>query len=67
MLAKKPPCFDDKLFGGASKFSLFAIKIYNTCQRLSAQNDMPTPNGGLHKISPIDEQSCGGKKIAMFL
>jgi hypothetical protein len=26
MVAKKLPCFDDNLFGGASKLSLFAIK-----------------------------------------
>jgi hypothetical protein len=56
------PCFDDKLFGGASKLSLFAIKIYHTCERLSFQNDTPTPNGARYKISPIGAQSCGGKK-----
>jgi hypothetical protein len=63
---KKTPCFDDKLFGGASKLSLFAIKIYHTCQRLSSQNDTPTPNGRLYKISPIGAQSCGGKKPPCF-
>jgi hypothetical protein len=64
-MAKKPPCFDDKLFGGASKLSLFANKIYHTCQSLSAQNDTPTLNG-MCKISPIRAQSCGGEKTAMF-
>jgi hypothetical protein len=64
---KKKPCFDDKLFGGASKLSLFAIKFYHTCQRLSSQNDTPTSNGALYKISPIGAQSCGGKKTTMFL
>ena len=59
--AKKPPCFDDKLFDGASKLTLFAIKIYHTCQRLSAQNDTPTLNRPC-KISPIGAQSWGGKK-----
>jgi hypothetical protein len=61
VVAKKPPCFNDNLFGGTSKLSLFAIKSYHTCQRLSAQNDMPTLNG-LCKISPIGAQSCDGEK-----
>ena len=64
-MAKKPPCFNDKLFSGASKLSLFAIKTYHTCQRLSAQNDTPTLNG-LCKITPIGAQSYGGENTAMF-
>jgi len=64
-MAKNPPWFDDKLFGGESKLSLFVIKIYHTCQRLSAQNDMPTLNG-LCKITPIGAQSYSGEKTAMF-
>jgi len=62
---KKTSCFDDKLFSGAPKLSLFAIKMYHTCQMLSAQNDTPTLNG-LCKVSPIGAQSCGGEKTAMF-
>jgi hypothetical protein len=58
---EKPPCFDDNLFGGVSKLSLFAIKMYHTCQSISAQNDTPTLNG-LCKISPIGAQSCDGEK-----
>jgi hypothetical protein len=49
---KKPPCFDNKLFGVASKLSLFAVKLYHKWQRLSAQNDTPTLQG-LCKISPM--------------
>jgi len=62
---KKPSCFDDKLFGGALKLSLFAIKNYHTCQRLSDQNDTPTLTA-MCKISPIGSQSCGGEKNACF-